>query len=446
MIMELCWISILMLIFNRHTVNNQLFVPGILLVYILSFFFNKLLDKANWPKICVTIINWLAWLIAMLLLVKVQIFSALDWTNAAWIFAPFVAVADVIYTFKPELLLLVSTAVLWWLGKWMASRHMNFNSSMAEFQLGLILLILIFLITSIAGIEVEHSILFTVPFFTSGLTGMSIAHTQTDRRRLTGISRLQWSWLIISSIALIIITGVIVAIIISPQLLQIIINGIQWIFQQILYLLSLLASLFPVDGTKEMIPPDAAMPSTGAQAEEFWRIPENIRLWLNILWTVIFVGFIVAAIWSISSQIYARLRKRLSTPGARTESIRGAFKADFIYFVKSIFRGIEHLYKSVTASIRRLFSSKEVSVNTIYKKLVKWGAKKGCPRQIFHTPYEYLEIVAEAMPAAREDLLYITQCFVGTSYGKLEMKEADMVELSNTWKRIRNSRYDRDND
>ncbi len=64
-----CWLYAIMAGANKQVADEQLSVIGLLLLYPISFAFNKLLQRLRWHRIWMRTVNWLAWAIAMLLMV-----------------------------------------------------------------------------------------------------------------------------------------------------------------------------------------------------------------------------------------------------------------------------------------------------------------------------------------------------------------------------------------
>ena len=118
--MEGCWLYALMALLNKQVADGRLSIIEILLLYLLSLGLNTVLQWLGWHKVCTQSISWLAWVVGMLLIVKVQLFGNLALSDTTWLLAVPRAVAEVIYTFKPELLILLSTGVTWWLGRRLA--------------------------------------------------------------------------------------------------------------------------------------------------------------------------------------------------------------------------------------------------------------------------------------------------------------------------------------
>jgi hypothetical protein len=448
-IMELCWLSAIVLFINDRS-HMDLSVPALWLIYLISFGLNFGLKGLKWHKALFTLSNWIAWLVVMLLAVKLLVFGDMAWTNPYWLGSLLCSIPDSIYGLRPELLFLLYSLLVWWPAKWLAFRKVGFSSSVLQFQFGLVILILVSAIASALGLDPQYStpaalkylIPVTVLFFAVGLIGISLAHSQQGRGWSGSLSRSRWSWLVIINIVLILAAGLAIAFIVSPGLLKMIVSGIAWVFTEIMYLLSLLARLFPVGDVSQALPPSANMTSGGPDINDIWHIPEDVRFWLNVGWGTLFFGFLAVAIWQICSQVLAWMRRRSISRAGGAESLKGAFKEDFIAFLRSIIKGIVWTISKLKFK-RDEASREQATVQQFYRRLLKWGQRKGCPRQSFQTPYEYLEGIAALLPPATADLSLITDCFVRSCYGRSLPGPDELRHLGESWERIKKNRYAR---
>jgi hypothetical protein len=446
MVVESCWLYALLSLLNIQAANEQLSILGILVIYPLAFGFHKLIHRLSWHKIWHDIISWLAWAIVMLVIVKTQLFGDLGWLNPDWIMSLPLAIPQLIYTFKPELLIFISSAIIWWLGIWLAYRSVNFTTSVTEFQFGLLVLVIIFAITSTLKIDLPNSITITLAFFFFALLGISIAHAQEGRSWLNGTNRFQWSWLLLASIVLILVIGLIISSVVSPDLLQMAINAVIWLGELVMKVLVFIASLFPRQEPTTLLPPELNMPLMEPKENgPIWSIPEVVRSWLGIGMGILWGGLIVLALWRISSQIYNWLINRSSgSAGTKIEPLKGAFGAELINLLKRI---LHWLSKSKLLSwlIKRpeSFPPEAISVHQIYRHLLRWGSAGGYPRQISQTPNEYLGTIVDLLPQFQADLSFITQQYVTTRYGTSIPTTIELHELKQSWKRVKQNRLKR---
>jgi hypothetical protein len=440
--MEGCWLYALMALLNKQAADGRLSVIGVLLLYPLAFGFNTVLQWLGWHKVCTWSISWLAWVVGMLLIVKVQLFSNLAFSDTTWLLAVPRAIAEVIYTFKPELLILLGTGVIWWLSRRLSYLKVDFASLVSEFQFGLFMLVIAFLLASLLGVNLGNSVSIALGFFFFALLGISVAHALEGTSWLSGLYQGHWSGLLLISISLILILGLLISLVITPDLLQLFLMAIKWVWALIMKVIAFLVSLFPEPEPAELPP---AMPTPEVEpSEEFklWTMPESVRSGLRIGWTVLVAGLFLFALWRVSSEIFGWLRRKLAgMAGAEFEPLPGAFRADFLGLLKRILLRLLSLKLPFRLVARTGPVVPEVvSVRQIYRQFLRWAAAGGHPRHISQTPHEYLYGLAYLLPEARDDLDLITQRYVQTRYGTSLPTEYELNQLSHSWHRVRQYR------
>jgi hypothetical protein len=347
-----------------------------------------------------------------------------------------------LYTFKPELLILLSTAVLWWLGRRQASLRVNFATSVSGFQFGLAILLITFFAIAQLEVDLADSVTIILVFFLFALSGISIAHAQEGTGWLSGLYQGHWSGLLLVSISLILILGLIIGSVVTPDLLQLALTAVKWIWGLIMKVIAFLVSLFPQSEAGEPLP---AMPMPEIEPSEGFKmfsIPKLVTNGLRIGWTVMMVGLILVALWRVSSQIFSWLRRWLaSMGGAEFEPLPGAFRADFLSWLKHILLRLFGIrlpfrWRGKSSSILRQIAS----VREIYRQLLRWAAAWGYPRSASQTPHEYLYALADLLPSAQEDLEFITQQYVTARYGTSLPTEYELHQLSESWHKIKQNR------
>jgi len=446
--MEGCWLYILLALLNKQVADGHLSVAGILALYPVAFIFNMLLGRLRWPRVCIKAVSWLAWAAGMLLMVKVQLFGNLPLSDPAWLLAIPRSIAEMIYTFRPELLILLSTGVLWWLSRRLASRTINFTAMVAEFQFGFIMLVLIFLVASQLEAGLDNPVPVTLTFFLFALVGISVAHALEGTSWLSGLYQGHWAGLLLLSIGVILILGLLITWLVTPELLQLFWAAVKlaggFIWGLVMKVMAFLASLFPWSEPAELPP----MPTTPAMEPDggfSFTMPEWLRSGLRIGWTVMVVGLFLFALWRISSDIFRWLRRKLvSMAGAEFEPLPGAFKADILGFLKRILLRLLGLKLPFRLKGKEgTFPPEIASVRQIYRQLLRWAAAGGYPRHISQTPQEYCYTLAGLLPEAREDLDLVTQQYVRARYGALLSTGDELDELGQAWHRVKQTRLKR---
>ncbi|MFC2042205.1 DUF4129 domain-containing protein [Chloroflexota bacterium] len=437
---EGCWLHALLALLNIKVAGGHLSVLGILLLYPASFLFNWLLRRLRWPKVCLWSVSWLAWAVSMLLMIKVQLFGHLPLSDPTWILSIPRSIVQVIYTFRPELLILLSTGVLWWLGQRLAYLRVNFTTMVSEFQFGLPILVFIFLIASPLEVTLNGTVPITLTFFLFALLGISVAHALERTSWLSGLNQGHWGGLLLFSIGLVLVLGLLISSVVTPDLLQLLLAAIKWAWGLIINAIAFLASLFPEPGPVEPLP--MPLPVTEPMVEpdfsKFFSMPELLRQGLRIAWGVLFAGFILFALWRVSSDIFRWLHRRLAgMAGAEFEPLPGAFRTDFVNLLKRI------LLKLLSLRLPRLgikassFSPEMASVRQIYRRLLRWAATGGFPRHRSQTPHEYYYTLASLLPEAQDDLNLITQQYIRTRYGTWLPTEDELNQLRHSWLKLK---------
>ena len=144
-----------------------------------------------------------------------------------------------------------------------------------------------------------------------------------------------------------------------------------------------IGSLLPKPESSGTLPPGMELPPMEPAEDGFsLSIPEPYRSWFQVVLAIVWIGLFAAALWRVSSQIYQWLKRKISSGGAETEPIRGAFTADLISWLKRIVHYLSWL--TILSRLQRkpgLQSQEVVSVRHIYSRLLHWGAARGYPRQ-----------------------------------------------------------------
>jgi hypothetical protein len=440
-VIEGCWLYALMALLNNRAADERLSVFGVLLLYLLSFALNGLLRRLRWPEICRRIISWIAWVAGMLLVVKIQLFGGLAWSDTAWLLAVPRAIAEVIYTFKPELLILISTPIIWWLGRRLALAKISFATLVSEFQFGLLILVITFFSAAQLEVDIAHSVYLIVTFFLFSLLGISVAHALENKSWLSGLYQGHWSGLLLISVSLVLILGFIISLVVTPDLLQLILAALKWIWGLIMKVLAFIASLLPEMEPTELPPPMPTTPQMEPPEEttRWFTMPEALRNGLRFGWTVLVAGFLLFALWRISSDIFRWLRRKLATmAGAEFEPMPGSFRADLLSLLKRFFSKLLALKRLFRPGARTEPVLPEIaSVRQIYRQFLRWAAAAGFPRHASHTPHEYLYELAGLLPEAQGDLDLITQQYVRTRYGAYLLNEDELHQLKQSWYNVK---------
>jgi len=443
--MEGCWLYALLFLVSGQVFEARVSVLWLLFIYPIAFVTTKLLQALPCPEVGKKAVSWFAWFLVMMLVVKFQLFSGLGWSDTTWLLALPRAVVQLVYTFRPELFILLSSVLLWWLGRRLACLRLDFAASVTEFQFGLVILLLALFVMSALGLDFsDHT--FVIPVFVVlALLGMFVSRFGTRPGWLVQLWESHSLGLLVASLGLIVVLGLVVAVVLTPNLVHAIVVAVKWVWGLILWLMQFIADLLPAPSSAPPpppvmpVPPGLLEPSEGSGA---FTMPDVVRHSLRIGWSILASGIVLAFIWRVASDVFGWLRLRLGNKeGAEVEALQGAFGLDLSRFARYILDLLLRFKLFLVSKLRKRPAASELgSVRQVYRQLLRWAAAAGYPRGISQTPYEYLHTLSELMPQARADLDFVTEEYVGARYGPLLPTDERLHLLRYSWRRLKRNR------
>jgi hypothetical protein len=438
-----CWFYTLLYLVNELAVEGALHTLGILLFLPLSFVLNKAIQMLRLHRLIIYVISGLLWLLFMLLAVKIEVFPEVAWFDASWLAAVPASIVKVIWEFRPELLILISSAALWWMGWHYASRKADFSLTFRDLQFGLVLLLIGLFSSHLKGLDDGSLIVVTFAFFCFSLLSVAVAHGREGTGWLTSLQRRHWMGLLLIAIAVILILGLVIGAIITPDLLQIIVDALKWIWNQITKALLFLISLLPEPKSNlENLPPTPTVPDPEAAREsQLLKLPESVREILNIIYVVMVIGFVLLALWRLSAQLISWLGRRLAhMSGVEAEPIRGAFKEDLasllVLLKNTILKLLRFLFPFLRPTGKSEVLPEAASVRQLYRQVLGWAADGGYPRGLSQTPNDFFNTLVQLVPEAHVDLQLITHYYVNARYGTFLPTDNEIHQMKQSWKRV----------
>lgn len=444
--MEACWLYTALLLIQRKT-GSEAFLPAlILLFYPLSWLLHRTLLRRplSWSIKAAT--STTGWLIASFLL-GWCIFSStptlfdrsfLGQFGAGMIrFSPFP---------NQEQLFLVSGALLWWLGRRLAGLSQSFSTLVSEFQFGMALLLILFFMDSQWGLNLPGLVVVCLAFFAFSFLGIALAHGGEGKGWLQGPHRRQWLTILFITIGAAFTLGLFLSAVVKPDLLKLLLAIPKFIWHVVSEILrtiiDFLVGMFPPSdyGTPSTPPGPAAVPAEPPSWVQLFRLPEWVRRVGQVVVVSLWLILILAALWSVSSQILHWLFHRLNPhEEASYEPLSGAFREDLL----RLLRMIRRLFSRLSAYFRRKgkrspsASAEAVSVRRIYRQLLDRAASAGCPRHASQTPGEYLRTLIRWRPEAHQELSSITQAYVLARYGPSFPAKDRLERMVEAWDRLK---------
>ncbi len=438
--MEGSWLNVVLELINEKAVGGLLSTAGILLLLPISFLFNSWLYWLRWHRFFRGLANIFAWVIALLLMVKLQLFSGSPWADSSWLLAVPKAIANLLYAFAPELIILLGSGVGWWLGWRLAHTRITFSAAIGEFQFGLVILLIAFATARGFEIQIANATTIALFYFLVALSGISIAHAEEGKSWLASLQSGHWLGLLLISLSIIALLGMVIGSLLTPEFIKLIVNALNIAWQAVLSLIMkvimFFANLFPMEpgqiGPPEEVPPPQDELG-GFKPHEL--MPEWLRRSLRLGWTIMVLGILIIALWRMFQPLFRWLFRRFSgQTDAEFESMQGAFKADILSFFKRI------IYRLLRLKLpfRQKAASAEMSpIRQMYRDLLQWAAAQGYPRLAFQTPYEYLNSLEAVLPESGKPLHEITRHYVRARYGLTSPTDAELHELKRDWHEVK---------
>jgi hypothetical protein len=444
--MEACWLYTTLLLVQRKTGSDALLPALILLFYPLSWLLHSTLLRRPRPWLRRNFISVAGWLITSFLLGWCIFSSTLNFFD--WSFFGRSAAGMVRFSPFPnqEQLFLVSGTLLWWLGKRLAGLPQGFSTLISEFQFGMALLLILFLLDSQWGLNLPGLIFVCLAFFALSFVGISLAHGDEGKGWLHGPHRRQWLTILLLTICAAFALGLFMSATIKPDLLKLLLSipKLIWhVVSEILrIIMAFLVGLFPQPDYGSMSPPagPAAVPSEPPSWVQIFRLPEWVRQVGQVVVVSLWLILILAALWSLSSQILHWLLHRLDhNEGATYEPMPGAFMEDLLHLLRMILKRLSRAlaFFRPKARTKPAASGEAESVRRVYRQLLDRAASRGCPRLASQTPAEYLRTLVEWRPEAHGELAFITEEYVLARYGPISPAKDKLERIANAWHRLK---------
>ena len=437
--MELSWLYATLTAANK-SVADRLSVPLLVAILLISFAVSKGFRYLSWPKAAMTALSWLIWPVVMLLMVKVQLFPETPLSDPIWLASISQALSRMFSGFEPALLILLSSLGLWWLGRRLAYVKVEFSTLVTEFQFGLVMLMIVFFTAYELKLDQSSSLPTGMAFFALALLGISLSHASENSNWFNSSQKSHWPGILILSIIIILLLGLLVSIIVTPDLIQLILRAIGWTWDQILRFISFIVSLLPQPSPQEPMLPLPSQPGGEGPESGGFHLPEWLTSGGRIVWTWVFAALFIFAIYRIASQIFGWMRRRSARGKGEVESLRVAFWSDIINWIKRI---ISRLFGFKFSSLKKNkpynIPPEIASVRQLYIQVLRWGSEGGHPRLKSQTPNEYQMIIDEALSENQADLDFITREYNTARYGIVSPTRDKLDQLKQKWHNLKST-------
>jgi len=448
---EACWIYIALLLLDVKGTGGDLPILGLLSFYPLAFVMGKAIHRLPWGIIRLFLLNWTLWLIWFVALAKHYAAPFGNPLEPAWIHS-FVTGILQVSSVSAQQLILVCSILLWWLGGRLLRLRLDFSTLLTEFQFGVAILLILFFFESQWDLNLPGLVPTTMAFFVFSFAGAAITHAREGAGWLSGPFRSRWMSLLIFTIVTILVGGMLIVGLVKPDILKLILSLLTMVWNFfwdfIFRIVSFLASLFASDEPASLpsMPAMPAPPQEGPSWVKLFRLPDWVRRVGSMVMICVWMILILAALWSVSSQILHWLRQRLEGMSeVEVEPMSGAFFDDLLHLFKALFvfalRFFHFLARPFRRKQRVQAAAPEISsIRAVYRRMVDWAASAGCPRHVTQTPHEYLRVLTLWLPEAAKDFASITNHYVLVRYGDCLPSHGTLDQVRTTWEKLRQAK------
>jgi hypothetical protein len=462
--MEIAWITPFFLLLYRPLADMSLWVVfaglfGTLMVFMLVLELLNLL-QVDWPFYELAVVGLI--LVGSLLFVRFWLYSGMPVGNFRWLGNTLGAVFDFHQGIRPELVLILTSVVLWQRAANATSRDVGFFGVGLSFRLGLLLLILGAGVLSFLRGQDARPILWL--YLALGLMAVALARTHektTDAWSVGALPSLRRLGGLFLSVGITVGVATVVSFFYTPDrirrtllvalrplwpllspvlgllaqalflVLKPIFIGLEWLLTRLLQdvdwtFIGEFFDAFGATSDQKRVMEQTEGVFSGMPP---W-VWTSLRYFLVLLAIVVLVGFVLLFL--------SRLRVN-----SERDDVEEAGDEEITFGGATFGRGLRWL-RDVVGLVRRFGLSRQllaaISVQNIYANLCRLGRGRGFPRHPAQPPDNYLPVLAQAFPSQEEALSRITAAYMRVHYGDQSVTAVELAQLRQDYNQVRMSR------
>jgi hypothetical protein len=378
------------------------------------------------------------------------LFAGLQWGSAERIAEVLSALTRWADGPNPVQAAMSAAAVVWVCGLRLAGTPADFDRVLAEFQFGIVLLVLLFFGAGQWGLTLPEAGAVAIAFFAAFISGAAASRTREAGNGLPPGSRVPWLAVTAANAALIIGAGLLLAASVTPGILKVVLDALAqaWDFlaEGIAGLLALLARLLPQPEMPAHPPFSGRMGPVpeGTNMPELLRIPDAVRRVAAMLVAGFWIALFALSLWRVAAQIANWLRRLATADGdAEMHRLDGAFREDLRRLWRWLCGRGRDWGRTLLAGFIRgrgrpaAAAGRGAAVRRLYLQMLVLAASRGCRRRPHQTPAEFLERLCGWRPQAGEGFRSLSEHFVAARYGGIEPGPDTLEALYSAWEDVR---------
>lgn len=453
---EVCWVAPVFMALNDNASRHPplLLWLGLLALLLGFFYFYRALARAELSMRIQQSVLVVALLLSIGLVLRFHVYADAALSGVDWFLQPFRSLSQMGVFMPDELVAILTLVYLWARGIHLARRNMSVDRVGFSFRAGLV--ILVWSAAGIALITGRDVSRFVAPYFFFALVAVALARVEevsntpgSSRAPFTGF----WIGSTVAVVALVVLLGSLVAIFFSGGSLRQVLGWFSPVLivletvvvavgVLLIALLDLIFRLLPLDwepfknqleellsGFRQPTQP-LTLPSGGESASPTLGIA---KAGITIAVVAAIVALVVLFTWWRLSRTQRgevdESRESLFSSKALAQHLR-----DMLQVGRDRLGDLAGLVDRFGLGSRLLSA---ISIRRIYANLVRLATQAGYPRTQAQTPYEYLEILDEALPGGEADAKLITDAYVQAHYGQVPDNREELDRIRDAWERIK---------
>jgi hypothetical protein len=413
--------------------------------------------QVDWPFYELAVVGLI--LVTSLLFVRFWLYGNMPLKDFHWLINSLGAVFDFHQGIRPELVLILTSVLLWQRASNATSRDVGFFSVGVSFRLGLLLVILGAGILSFFRGRDARPILWL--FLALGLTAVALARTRekaTDAWSVGALPSLRRLGQLLLAVGMTVGTAILASFFYTPDkikrtllvvleplwpllgpvfrlLVQALFLVLTPIFLALHWLLTQLLQDLDWTFIGDILEDMRYSPAPEEVLEQSEGVFSGVPAWI---WTGLHYFLILLAIAVLVGVVLLFLSKMRAASERDEAEEMGA--EEITFGNATLGRGLRWL-RDMAGLVRRFGLSRQllaaISVQNIYANLCRLARQRGYPRHPAQPPDDYLPVLAQAFPDQDQALSRITTAYMRVHYGDQSVTTEELAQLRHDYNQVR---------